>query len=541
MVRAFLFVALIALAACTRVGTVAGSLGNPWTQHGILRIADLEEPDTLNPLIGAQQIDFDLSMFWASYLFDWSDRNTLVPELATQVPSLRNGGISADGKTITYHLRPGVQWQDGKPFTADDVIFTWHAIMNPQNNISSRVGYDDITSIDKRGAYTIIVHLKAPFAPFIGSFFTWCGTPYPVLPAHLLANYPNVNDIPYNQQPIGTGPFIVQRWQRGQAIVFRANPHYWRGRVGLREIVYKIIPNEATIANLFRAHEVDFAFRAPPAFYKQFREIPGVRTELVPFNDYDFFALNMSKPILKDLRVRKALAYALDARDLTEKISHGVDVPATTDQPDDLWAHNAHTVTYPYEPQRARALLEQAGWLSGPDGIRVKDGARLSLVIADVSGSVLGSQSDTFAQSQWRAVGVDAEIKTYPTSLFFASYGAGGIVQGGKFDVGSYGWTNGDDPDDSTQYMCDQWPPAGQNAERFCDAEVDRQERIALTNYDQAVRKKAYDAIQARLAQEEPVIILFFVRRVAVENTDLQNFRPAHAGTEFWNPWEWRI
>ncbi|HTV75101.1 MAG TPA: peptide ABC transporter substrate-binding protein [Candidatus Acidoferrales bacterium] len=539
--RALIVSAFLLLTACTRVGTGASGSGNPWTEPGVLRIADLQEPDTLNPVVGNAQIDVDLSMFWAGYLFNWSDRNALVPELATQVPSLRNGGISADGKTITYHLRRGVLWQDGRPFSADDVIFTWHAVMNPQNDVASRLGYDDIVSIDRRDAYTITIHLKQPYAPFVNSFFTMSSTAYPVLPAHLLAALPNINQASFNQQPIGTGPFIVQRWQRGQAIIFRANPHYWRGAPGLREISYLIVPDENTTANLFRAHEIDFDMEAPSALYDQFRAIPGIRTQLVPFTQYDLYSINMSNPILRDVRVRKALAYGLNDEMLLQKVSHGIDIPGTTDQPDYLWAHNPNTVTYPYSPERARSLLAQAGWLPGPDGIRQRGGKRLSLVIAGLTGSLIGTQMDTLAQSQWRAIGIDAQIKDYPTPLFFASYGAGGILQSGRFDLGSYAWVNGIDPDDSTLWMCNQFPPAGQNVSHFCDPQVDRAERIALTSYDQAVRKRAYDIIQARLADEEPMILLFYGRRIVVENTDLQNFRPAHAVTEFWNSWEWRI
>src|SRR5579863_2144884 len=135
-----------AVVACTKVGTNTGlGHGNPWTIPGVLRIAGVSNPDNLNPLLGEQQTEVDLSMFWAGYLFNWSDQNQWVPELATEVPTTKNGGISKDGLTITYHLRKGVTWQDGAPFSADDVIFTWHAVMNPNNNVQTRTGYDLIT------------------------------------------------------------------------------------------------------------------------------------------------------------------------------------------------------------------------------------------------------------------------------------------------------------------------------------------------------------------------------------------------------------
>ncbi|MBV8600024.1 MAG: hypothetical protein JO359_00520, partial [Candidatus Eremiobacteraeota bacterium] len=192
----------------------------------MINVADV---DALNPLIANQQLSTDLAMFWASFLFDWSDRNELVPELATQVPATENGGISRDGKTIVYHLRRGVRWHDGAAFTAEDVIFSYRAVMNPKNDIPSRTGYDLIASLEKRDDYTLAVHLKRPWSPFVASFFTLSGTAYPVLPAHLLAKLPDINHAAYNQKPIGTGPFKVASWQHGTRIRFVANPDYWRG------------------------------------------------------------------------------------------------------------------------------------------------------------------------------------------------------------------------------------------------------------------------------------------------------------------------
>jgi len=205
---AFALLVLTLATGCSRVSQPEGSAhaGNAWTHHGLLRIVDLSEPDSLNPLVGNQQIDAELAYLWGGYLFNYNDRDEFVPELATAMPTLRNGGISRDGRTIVYRLRRGVQWQDGKNFGADDVIFTWHAILNKKNNIPSTVGYDVISRIDKRDDHTIVVHLKAAYAPFTSTFFTASGDPYPILPAHLLASYPNINRIAYNSAPIGTGP-----------------------------------------------------------------------------------------------------------------------------------------------------------------------------------------------------------------------------------------------------------------------------------------------------------------------------------------------
>ena len=538
---AFLALAALALAGCARVGTGSATSGNSWTRHGLLRIVDLGDPDSLNPLIGNQQIDSDLAQFWGGMFFNYDDRNELVPELATVVPTLANGGISADGKTIVYHLRRGVRWHDGAQFDARDVVFTWHAIVNKRNNVSSTVGYDHVVSVDVRDPYTIAVHLTQPYAPFVETFFAPSGNTYPVLPAHLLARYPDLNRVPFNSQPVGTGPFVVDRWERGNKIVFRANPHYWRGPPKLREIWYTPVPDENTTVTLLASHEADLEYHGAARNYAQLTHIDGFRTVLTPFTEYGQLQLNLQSPVLADVRVRRALAYAFDAQTAIRNITHGVFLRSYTDQPAFLWAYNPNVPHYDYAPAKARALLDAAGWKTGSDGFREKDGRRLSLTIVGVSGSATGDAMNVLVQRDWHEIGIDAQVKTYVASLYFASYGANGIVQRGKFDVAFSAWINGVDPDDSSQFMCDQIPPAGQNIYRYCDPRLDAAERIALGSNDPATRKRAYDTVQRLLAEDVPLIVTWFVRRISVQNTDLRNYRPAHAVTSWWNPYEWQI
>lgn len=541
---ALAFAAAVGLTACTKVETAStpsGGEGNPWTKHGVLRIAGLSEPDSLNTVVGNQQIDTDLSMFWAGYLFNWNDKDEFVPELATEVPALENGGISPDGKTITYHLRRGVKWHDGAPFGARDVIFTYRAIMNGKNNVPSRTGYDLIARLDAPDDATLVVHLKKSWAPFVASFFTMSSTAYPILPEHILGKEPDINHVAFNTQPIGTGPFIIDRWERGSKIVFRANPNYWRGKPKLDRIEYATIPDENTILTELRTHEADLEFNAPAEQYPSLAGIEGVKVTLTPFTSYNQIAFNLRNPILADVRVRRALAHATDTGVLIEKVAHGVAIRGDSDQPPFLWAHNDRLKPYEYDPAAARALLDQAGWRPGPDGVRVKNGKRLSLTLAGVTGGATGKATAVLLQSWWRAVGVDVQLKYYQTALYFATAGAGGIIQNGKFDVALYGWMNGVDPDDSTQFMCDQFPPAGQNTNFWCNPEVDRAEAVALSSNDRAVRKKAYDRIQELMLADVPFLNQWFVRRIDVYNTDLKNYRPAHAVTNFWNSWEWEI
>lgn len=540
---AFALLVLTLATGCSRVSQPEGSAhaGNAWTHHGLLRIVDLSEPDSLNPLVGNQQIDAELAYLWGGYLFNYNDRDEFVPELATAMPTLRNGGISRDGRTIVYRLRRGVQWQDGKTFGADDVIFTWHAILNKKNNIPSTVGYDVISRIDKRDDHTIVVHLKAAYAPFTSTFFTASGDPYPILPAHLLASYPNINRIAYNSAPIGTGPFTVERWPAWLEDRLSCEPPLLaRPAKTSRDLVFARFRRKydrhalALARSRSRISRLGQQLRAVPAH----RRIPD-RAD----------AVHRLRPARAQRQLSAATRRARSPGDVVRARHAGAHYRRHA------WRRHRSDVgsagvlvgvrvgrrALPARPGRARALLDAAGWKVGADGIRVRDGKRLAVVLASSTGSATGNAVNVLAQRAWRDVGIDAQVKLYPTSLFFATAGAGGIVQNSKFDVAFFDWINGTDPDDSTNWMCDQFPPNGQNVNRYCNPALDVAERQALASNDRAVRARAYRAVQRALARDVPSIFLWFARRVSVENTDLKNYRPSKAVTSFSNPAQWEI
>ena len=541
--RCALAVLVLALAACTRVSTGGTEHGarNAWTIPHVLRVAARQDPDNLNMLLGTQTVDMDLDMLWAGFLFNFNDRDEMVPELATRVPTQQNGDISRDGLTVTYHLRRGVQWQDGAAFTADDVIFTYQQIMNPRNFIVSRAGYDRITRIDRVDDYTIAVHLKQPYAPFISTFFAPSAHSDEVLPKHLLARYPNINRIAYNELPIGTGPFRVTTYERGSRIVFTANPHYWRGRPKLERIEWYIVGSDNTMLSMLQSHQIDWFYRAPEALAAQLSNIPGTRVSLSPFTRYADLGINASVPALRDVRVRQALAYATDRTTLIHKVTHDVDMPGHTDQPPWLWSYNARAKDYPYDLRAAGALLDAAGWRISPDGIRRRNGEPLHVTLVSFTGSGTVNSAEVIVQAGWRQAGVDVTIKNYPSGQLYETAAMGGIEQAGKFDVIFENWANGHDPDDAILVMCDMAPPNGWNVYHICNAAIDNAERTAQAHYDQATRKAAFDVIQSIMQEQIPFFVLWYQRQFDVMNADVRGYRPARAVTPFWNAWEWDI
>jgi peptide/nickel transport system substrate-binding protein len=301
------------------------------------------------------------------------------------------------------------------------------------------------------------------------------------------------------------------------------------------------VPDENTILTMLQSHDVDFEYYAPASQAVQLNALAGYRIYLTPFTQYGQIAINLAHPPLDDVRVRQALAYATDNRTLVHDISHDVYVPGISDQPPFLWAYDPHVKTYDYSTAKAGMLLDQAGWTTGSDGYRHKNGQILELTLTGVIGRAEQIQTEQVLQAEWKLAGIKINVKNFQTGQYFSTFGAGGTLQTGKFDVALLSWINGIDPDDSTLFMSSQIPPVGQNIYHLRSAALDAAENDALGTYDLVKRKAAYYKIQEILADQEPMIITWFVQRQDVANSDLKNYKPAHAVTTFWNTWEWQI
>jgi len=507
---------------------------------GTLRVADIEEPDTLNPYISTVITSIDLSLLWGSYFYNVDDKGRYVPEVATEVPTLRNGGISPDGLTLTYHLRRGVKWQDGVPLTAKDVIFTWHAIMNDKSNVQVRTGYDKIASIDAPDDYTVVVHMQQRFSPIVAYFMGIEGGG-PILPAHVLAQYPDMNKVPFNAKPIGAGPFQVSDWVHGDHLTLIANPTYWRGAPKLHQIIYKWIADNTTIMTQLKTGETDAWFRADPGLYPQLKNIPGHTTLVSPYSIFGHLDFYVGDPVVGDVRVRRAVADAIDRAKLIHDATHDVYTASNSDQPPFSWAYDPDLPSTAQNQPAARALLDQAGWKVGPDGIRVKDGQRLTIQLSYVGGQIVAQAIGAILQQELKEVGIALTQKQYTSATFFSAAGNGGILNTHKYQMAYFGWINGVDPDDSSLYLSSEIPPTGQNSLWWVDPKVDTLEHDALTTFDQERRKRDYWGIQEELVNEVPTIILFAERRVDVFTDHFKGFIPSPAESATWNSWEWSV
>ena len=532
--------AALAVFGCSKVQSGGEPVVSP-VKPGVLRIVGIGSIDSLIPQLSGNASASDIGALWAAWLFRVGTHGELEPEMATEVPTLADGGLSADGLTVTYHLRKGVQWNDGAPFDARDVIFSWQSIMNPRNNVLTRAGYDDVASIDAPDPYTVVVHLKRPYGPFVATFFGPSLAPACLLPAHTLASLPDINRTPYSRSLIGTGPFIFDHYDSESRIVLRANPHYWRGAPKLKEVDFLIVPDPNTRAFMMRTGEADLYYQPPNNLVSTLATIPGVKMIDTPFNEFWYLSFNTHHPPLDDVRVRRAIAMSVDRDYVIRTIAQGHGTPANGDQPSYSWAFDPHVRAPVYDRAAAARLLAQAGWRMAPDGYRYKNGSRLQVEYVTSSGYGEGKTFAPVFQDDMKAVGIDASVKLFPTSLLFAAKNAGGIINNGKYDIAWTGWIGGVDPDDATLWSCGQIPPNGYNMSYYCDPRIDEQERIALTSIDQEVRRRAYWRIQELLAQDVPADFLFWTHVHDAMRHELQGYVPAPTVTEFSNSWQWQI
>ena len=544
--RAFFLLALTAALllsnACSKVTTGTG--GAPRSAAGpipgVLRYADIQEPESLSTIVSTQIVTADLSYLLFSYFFNYDDHDNFVPEIALELPSRQNGGISADEKTITYHLRHGVQWQDGVPLTARDVVFTYHAIMNPKNNVQVQTGYDQIADVQAPDDYTVVVHMKRVFSPILAYFMCMQGG-FNILPAHLLERYSDINRVAWNNAPIGSGPFKFKEWVHGDHITHVAKPKYWRGAPHLNTIVFRIVPDTNTIVTQLQTHEIDAWFRADPPMYAQLRKIPGYRVMVSPENVFGHLDFNVQDPILRDVNVRRAITSAIDRQRLVSDTTSGVYESTDTDQSVFSWANDHHAPFFPYDPAKARALLDAAGWMPGPDGIRQKNGVRLSLQLSYIGGQSIAQKLAALIQQESKAVGIEITQKSFPSQIYFAAKQDGGILNSGKYQLAYYGWVSGVDPDNSSLYRCIYFPPAGQNSLFWCDQAVEQAEIDALGTMDQARRKRDYHIISTELGEQAPTVFLFAERRLDIVPDRFDGFKPSPAESAFWNAWQWSM
>jgi peptide/nickel transport system substrate-binding protein len=509
------------LYGCSKVG-----VETPHTPHHLTIADGAGDVPTLNPHLFQETTLLNLSGLTMAWLARYDAQGRPFPELLTVIPTQANGGISADGKTITWHLRKGVKWSDGIAFNADDMIFSTKAVLNPANNEVGRDGFNLITKMDEPDKYTVVYHLSKPYAAFLPTFFGSAGANPCILPAHLLAKYPNINHVPYDSLPVGIGPFRYTAWRRGDSVEMEANPYYWRGLPKLKTITYKLIPDRNTLLTAMQTGEVDLWPQAPASLADELKKLERLTVYVKPSSFFFHYDMVMTRPLLRDVRVREAIRYAIDRTTILRDIYHGYGMlqempqtPLTPAAPRDL-------PLIPFDPAKAQALLDQAGWKAGPNGIRVKDGQRLSLQLVYYIGAPATDQMVELVRTDLRNVGIGLDVRRYALATFFGAYADGGIVYNSKYDLTLFSW--GADPvgDISNIFSCKQIPPNGQNNAHYCNPQVEAWMDQFKQTYDLQVHRTLLRKSIQQIIADNPMTVIFLTQDIFAYDSRLRGFRP---------------
>jgi peptide/nickel transport system substrate-binding protein len=456
------------------------------------------------------------------YLFLVDDRGALVPDRALAVPTRANGGISADGRTITYRLRTG-RWSDGAPFDARDVAFTIDALRNPRTAVPDTSAVAPIASYAIPRSDTLVVHLRAPSAPFVASFLTeGANDPFSILPRHIAARYASLDRSSLDTDPVGLGPFRLVRWVRGERLEFARNPYYWRGPAASAQLVVHVVSSATTRFLLARTGALDEIEVTGLAAATAART-PGLRLIATTTNIVDYLQCNERASACADAALRRAIAQAIDRRRLAQTIYHGTLVPTDAMQSDPRYRTEQRLP--PFDPAAARALVHGHPVLNFAIASAWRDSQTAAVEIA----------------GDLAAVGIDAQIHGYSEAQFWGGRESGGILEGARYDLALTSWSPALDPDRSYLFGCAATPPGGGNSMYYCNPAYDRDERLGAARYEPAARAPYYRDAGAILIRDLPVIPLGFERITYAVSPRLAGFAPNALGRNFWNAWELRV
>ena len=486
---------------------------------GTLTVGLPYDIDTLNVYATAELGDVQAAVVEGLLVPDEHARYQ--PVLALEVPTLENGGIqlTQGGKAmrVVYHLRPGVKWHDGAQFTSADVKFTWETVRDPHFLAESKDGSQDVTSIDTPDDLTVVVNYRSISPAFASTLFT-----FGILPRHLLEGRDLNHDV-YNQKPIGTGPFRVSEFRRGQYVVLDRNPFYWgRDQQGVAlpymdRVIFKIISSSNTLGVLIRAGDVLLAPRIPYMLAKQLQGAHNVELVSGPSLGWvhlDFGLRSASR--LRDPVLRRAIAQAINRAALV-KAAGGYPQPIYSPVVpllDALYDSSPEAAAPDYDPDVANRALDAAGYLRGADGYRRRNGVPLDFWITTRSGEIDGEIGEQIIMAQLKAIGIRV-----------AADNKNGIAYRearyrGDFDLLYSRWVTAADPVYSVFYGS-HGPLNGQG---YASAELDAALARMETSIEPAPRRAAAGDVQRILARDLPAIPLVNMVSIAAKSPRLKNF-----------------
>lgn len=510
---------------------------------GTLTVGEVADCSTLNPIVSEDTTESEILNCIFEGLFRQSNKTDLIPSLATEVPTKANGGVSKDEKTYTFHLRKGVKWSDGKPFTAKDVKFTYEAIMNDKVAVPSRDPYDKIKTFTIVDDYTI----KMTLSEFVPEFLlSWSGPL--VMPAHAFEGLTGDKLAEalgkagtFSRKPIGTGPYKLKEWKSGSYIAIEPNDSWWGGDPGIDNIVFKVLADQNTVATQMKTGEVQYG-TIQPAQYDQLKSVKGIDIVKYARAAYLHLTFNLKNEILADRAVRQALAYATPRQLIVDNILKGVGSVSGSPISPVSWAYNDKVEkAYPLDPKKAKTLLDRDGWKLAKDGFRYKDGKKLTFSIMTNAGNPTREAIAPVLKEYWKEIGADLKLNIIEWNTMNEKLDAL------DFDIVMSAWVTSSNPDAYSLFYSTQIPTKanggeGQNYAQYVNKDMDKLIELSRATNDRDQRKLELGKIQELVVRDLPMLPVYNYQQYCVIPEGLANFKPSpFTNTNFWNVYEWKL
>ncbi|WP_413467418.1 peptide ABC transporter substrate-binding protein [Pleurocapsa sp. FMAR1] len=536
-------------------------------QSSTLKLLYWQAPTILNPHLSTGFKDAEASRITLEPLASFDNKGNLIPFLAAEIPSTENGGVAADGKSVTWKLKQNVKWSDGQPFTAQDVVFTYQFLSNPKVGAVTSGTYDVVKSVEAVDDYTVKVNFKQVNPAWSLAFVGGEGM---ILPKHIYQAYngANAREAPANLKPVGTGAYRVVDFRPGDMVIYEPNPEFRQvDRLGFKKIELKGGGDATSAARaVLQTGDADFAYnlQVEAPILKELEAAGqgavvsnyGALMERIIINHSDpnkvapsgeRSSIKFPHPFLSDRKVRQALNLAID-RDIIAEQLYGVTGKAT---PNFLVAppeYVSANTSYEYNPEKAKKLLDQAGWKdTNGNGIRDKNGAEMQMVF-QTSVNPLRQKTQTVVKQGLQSIGVGVELKSIDPGVYFSSDPSNNdTVEHFYADLQMF--TTGNTSPDPGAYMnfmtCKQIPQkannwSGDNNSRYCNPEYDQLWQEASQELDPQKRTQLFIAMNDLLIKDAAVIPLVHRADVAAFSNSLTGYHLTAWDMRTWDIMNWK-
>jgi len=471
---------------------LARAQGEP-VRGGTFTVLGHQEVASLHPDDAGPTVHFVVVTQLFNALMEMDENFQFNPVLAEAAPE-----IADDGLTYTFRLRSGVTFHDGAPFTSADVKYTYEWYMDPANNAVNANELDSVAAVETPDEQTVVVRLKQPNAAFnaqVASKF--------IVPA---AYHGEVGKEEFATKPVGTGPFKLKEWRAAEFTLLEAFDEHFRGRPNFDEFRLNVVPEPSVREIALETGEADSsAWPLLPESDQRLAETGNFTTYVTQNLALNHFPLNNTNPILAERPVRQAMMHAIDRQAVADDIFAGAAVVATANLSPALEAfHTAEVTEYPFDPERAAALLDEAGWTAGADGVREKDGQPLSFVCTTITGDQVRRPEAEVVQQYLRDVGIEMTLEEAPVATILER------LRNAQMDAALFNWTYGGDqgdPDASVTLRSD----GVNNFSQYKNPRVDELLDQGLREVDPAARVAPYQEIQRIVADDVPFLYMLFL------------------------------